>query len=68
MTIEELDAKIADNQAKLDLKIELDHIERKCNERIAKAQAVLDEALAYKSVVQGYLADARAQLLDLQSE
>jgi len=62
MTIEELEAKITDNQTKIDLKIEYDNIEREYNERVANAQAILDEALAYKSVVQGYLADARAQL------
>ena len=62
MTIEQLEAKIADNQAKIDLKIEQAKILSDCNERIAEAQEVLNEAIAYKSLVQSYLADAREQL------
>ena len=62
MTIEQLEAKIADNPAKIDLKIEQAKILSDCNERIAEAQEVLNEAIAYKSLVQSYLADAREQL------
>ena len=64
MTIEQLEAKIADNQAKIDLKIEQAKILSDCNERIAEAQEVLNDALAYKSVVQSYLADSREQILE----
>ena len=63
MTIEELEAKIADNQAKIDLKIEQAKILSDCNERIAEAQAVLNDALAHKSLVQSYLADSRERVV-----
>ena len=63
MTIEELEAKIADNQAKIELKIEQDKILSDCNERIAEAQAVLNEAIAHKSLVQSYLADSRERVV-----
>jgi|TARA_B110000263_G_C15297362_1_gene506199 hypothetical protein len=64
MTIEELEAKIADNQAKIDLKIEQAKILSDCNERIAEAQEVLNEAIAHKSLVQSYLADSRERVLE----
>ena len=62
MTIDQLEAKIAQNQEKIDLKIAQAKILSDCNERIAEAQEVLNEAIAYKSLVQSYLADAREQL------
>jgi predicted RNA-binding Zn-ribbon protein involved in translation (DUF1610 family) len=64
MTIDQLEAKIAQNQEKIDLKIAQAKILSDCNERIAEAQEVLNEALAYKSVVQSYLADSREQILE----
>jgi hypothetical protein len=56
MTIDQLEAKIAQNQEKIDLKIAQAKILSDCNERIAEAQEVLNEAIAYKSL------DAREQL------